>query len=121
MGEKKNGPSPKTDEGAANLLIYKMFWRGSAEKRGAYLLPICYLLRGIVPAQTTGGRCNVDNYIIRIYRCEKDNPRKFVGMVETVGKNEKRAFTNYDELWEILNATGNLLKGRKGIGEWEKR
>jgi len=56
-----------------------------------------------VAAYTTGGLHIVDNYIIRVYRCEKDNPRMFVGTVEEVGLKDKRAFTNYDELWEILN------------------
>jgi len=27
-----------------------------------------------------------------------------MGIVETVGKEVKKAFTRYDELWEILNA-----------------
>ncbi len=58
------------------------------------------------------------NYIVRIYRCEKDKPRSFVGVVEEVGVEEKKAFTNYDELWAILNPgrirTGETEKGRKG-------
>jgi len=46
----------------------------------------------------------VDNYIVRIYRREKDNPRVLVGLVEEVGKKGKRAFNDLDDLWEILNA-----------------
>ena len=42
------------------------------------------------------------NYIVRIYRLDRKNPRHLVGVVEEVGVKEKRAFTNYDELWEIL-------------------
>jgi len=48
----------------------------------------------------------VENYIVRIYRFEKNNPRQLVGIVESV-ENEgrgKRAFTNLDDLWEILNS-----------------
>ncbi len=48
----------------------------------------------------------MENYIVRIYRFEKDNPRQLVGIVESV-ENEgrgKRAFTNLDDLWEILNS-----------------
>ncbi len=47
----------------------------------------------------------MENYIVRIYRFQKDNPRHLVGIVESVeGKRrEKRAFTNLDDLWEILN------------------
>ena len=43
------------------------------------------------------------DYIVRIYRHEKDRPRTIVGIVEEVGAEGKRAFTNLDELWEILN------------------
>lgn len=45
------------------------------------------------------------NYIIRIYRYEKDRPRRVVGIVEEVGKKGKKAFHTYDELWEILNSS----------------
>jgi len=47
----------------------------------------------------------MENYIVRIYRHEKDKPQRFMGIVETVGKEGKKAFTRYDELWEILNAS----------------
>ena len=43
------------------------------------------------------------DYIVRIYRHEKDRPRTIVGIVEEVGTEGKRAFTSLDELWEILN------------------
>ena len=42
------------------------------------------------------------NYIVRIYRCEKDNPRNFVGVVEEVGVAGRKSFKNLEELWEIL-------------------
>ncbi len=54
----------------------------------------------------------MDNYIVRIYRREKDNPRLLVGLVEEVGAPGKKAFNNLDDLWEILNAAGR----RRGIG-----
>jgi len=44
-------------------------------------------------------------YIVHIYRFKKDNPRSLVGVVEEVGVETKRAFTNFDELWEILNSS----------------
>jgi len=44
------------------------------------------------------------DYIIRIYRFEKDKPRSLVGLVEEVGKKGKKGFNTYDELWEILNS-----------------
>jgi hypothetical protein len=46
----------------------------------------------------------VFNYIIRIYRFEKDRPKSLVGVVEEAGKKGKKAFQSYDELWEILNS-----------------
>ena len=42
------------------------------------------------------------NYIVRIYRLDKKSPSHLVGVVEEVGVKGKKAFTNYDELWEIL-------------------
>jgi hypothetical protein len=51
----------------------------------------------------------VESFIVRIYRGEKDNPRSFVGIVEEVGVEEKKAFTNLDELWKILNSIKHEL------------
>jgi hypothetical protein len=56
----------------------------------------------------------VDNYIVRIYRREKNNPRLLVGLVEEVGSEGKRAFNTLDDLWEILNAKRKLPKRRRG-------
>jgi hypothetical protein len=47
------------------------------------------------------------DYIVRIYRYEKSNPRKLVGTVEEVGADGKKAFVNLDELWKILNCTAS--------------
>ena len=56
-------------------------------------------------------------FIVSIYRCEPNNPRSIVGVAEEVGVEGKRAFTNFDELWEILNpekdAPGQSI--RRGI------
>jgi len=48
----------------------------------------------------------MENYIVRIYRFQKDNPRGLVGIVESVEgeRREKRAFTNLEDLWRILNS-----------------
>ena len=51
----------------------------------------------------------MEYYIVRIYREGKDDPRKLVGVVENVavaGGQDKRAFTNMEELWTILNPAG---------------
>jgi hypothetical protein len=55
----------------------------------------------------------VDNYVIRIYRREKDNPRKLVGVVEEVGVQGKKAFTDLEDLWEILNSPEGDVKRQK--------
>ena len=46
----------------------------------------------------------MEDFIIRLYRFEKDNPRALVGLVEKPGKKERIGFTTMDELWEILNS-----------------
>lgn len=46
----------------------------------------------------------MDSFIVRIYRGEKDSSRNLVGIVEEVECDEKRAFTNLDELWTILSS-----------------
>jgi hypothetical protein len=48
------------------------------------------------------GRMILDNYIIRIYRRDKSNHRFIVGTVEEIGSGEKKGFTTFDELREIL-------------------
>jgi hypothetical protein len=45
-------------------------------------------------------------YIVRVYRFARDNPRRLVGVVEEIGLKGKKAFTGYQELWEILNLPG---------------
>jgi len=63
------------------------------------------------------------SYIVRIYRHEKNNPRMFVGTVERVGEQGKSAFTNIDELWELMKgATAKEAKKENekgGEGEWK--
>lgn len=45
---------------------------------------------------------NQDNYIIRIYRRGRQNPRMVVGTVEQVGVKLKMSFTDFEELRTIL-------------------
>ena len=45
------------------------------------------------------------DYLIRIHRREKNNPRILVGVVEEVGLEGNKAFSNVDELWSILNSS----------------
>jgi hypothetical protein len=41
--------------------------------------------------------------MVRVYREGLSDRRKLVGIVEEVGIKGNRAFTNFDELWDILN------------------
>jgi len=43
------------------------------------------------------------SYMVRVYREGMSERRKLVGIVEEVGIKGNRAFTNLDELWDILN------------------
>jgi hypothetical protein len=62
------------------------------------------------------------SYIVRIYRHEKDNPRKLVGTVEEPHLAGKKAFTDLDELWEILNpAAGGRIAPEARQPESRKR
>ena len=55
----------------------------------------------------------VSNYIIRIYRCEKDRPKSLVGIVEEAGAKGKKAFQSYEELWEILNSSRRVIEAER--------
>ncbi len=46
----------------------------------------------------------MDNYIVRIYRRKRNNPRVLVGLVEEVGTKKRKAFNDLDDLWTILNS-----------------
>jgi len=50
----------------------------------------------------------MENYIIRIYRRDPDDPLKPAGMVEVVETSETRAFTHASELVDIICPEGNL-------------
>lgn len=54
------------------------------------------------------------NYVVRIYRCEKNNPRSLVGVVEEVGVEERNAFTNLHELWKILRFENLRVEDEEG-------
>jgi hypothetical protein len=68
----------------------------------ANMFPICsHLYDKVLPKPYGGGF--LKKYIIDIYRGEKDNPHSIVGVIEEVGLKGRKGFTNFDELWEILN------------------
>jgi len=62
-----------------------------------------------------GGRVILDNYIIRIYRRDKADPRLMVGTVEEIGKKEKKGFNSFDELREILVTKATRVLRGKGV------
>ena len=40
----------------------------------------------------------MENYIVRIYRRNGENPSDIVGIIEEVGVKEKKVFKDFDEL-----------------------
>jgi len=54
----------------------------------------------------------MDSYVIRIYRREGRKSRILIGTVEVAGTEEKMAFSNVDELWEVLK--NHKCQGKKG-------
>lgn len=44
----------------------------------------------------------MDSYVVRIYRRDGKRSRNLIGTVEVAGTGRKMAFSNTDELWEIL-------------------
>ncbi len=63
----------------------------------------------------------MEDFIIRIYRFEKGNPRNLLGLVEKVGEKSRIGFTTMDQLWQILNASIDPDKGEEDAGRVEFR
>jgi len=61
------------------------------------------------------------SYLVRIYRRAENNPRMLIGVVEEIGKTEKRAFNNLDELWDILNPERKAGNHPGKTGDRKKR
>jgi hypothetical protein len=58
------------------------------------------------------------NYIVRVYRFEKNKPAGLVGVVEEVGmKGGKKAFSNLSELWDILSSSKSVKNREKHLGK----
>jgi hypothetical protein len=56
---------------------------------------------------------NLNTYIVRVYRSEEGIPHSLVGVVEEVGKKEKKAFTSLDDLWAILNSPREIAPRKR--------
>lgn len=54
----------------------------------------------------------MENYIIRIYRRDRRSPWKIVGLVESVEAGMKRAFSDLDQMREII-AAGKAAKSSR--------
>ena len=57
----------------------------------------------------------LDNYIIRIYRRDKSDPRLMVGTGEEIGTKEKKGFNSFEELREILVSKATRVQRGKGV------
>jgi hypothetical protein len=57
---------------------------------------LCFL-----PVSNANGRA-MDSYVVRIYRRDGKKSRILIGTVEVAGTGRKMAFSNTEELWEIL-------------------
>ena len=44
----------------------------------------------------------MESYVVRIYRRDGKKSRILIGTVEAAGNERKMAFSNIEELWEIL-------------------
>jgi hypothetical protein len=62
-----------------------------------------------------------ESYIVSIYRYEKDDPDRLVGLVEEVSIGRRRGFTNIEELWSILNSARKGNRGGRAMGNNERR
>ena len=56
----------------------------------------------------------MQSYIVRIYRKDR---KTLLGMVEAFDGRFKRAFTDRDELWEILNSPAGRYLTVRGQGK----
>jgi len=61
------------------------------------------------------GMVILDNYIVRIYRRDKSDPDRIVGIVEDIASNVQRRFTGFTELSKILVAAeGRSPRKKRG-------
>jgi hypothetical protein len=60
-----------------------------------------------MPANRKGGKPAMDkssreNYLVRIYRRDEEDPERIAGMVELIEAGEKKTFATFDDLRAIL-------------------
>ena len=68
---------------------------------------------------------NLETYILRIFRRDRNVPHSLAGLVEEVGVEGGRAFRNVDELWSILDSSKaepvKMKKRNKCLRDGEQR
>lgn len=65
---------------------------------------------------------NQDDYIIRIYRRDRENQRMVVGTVEQVGEKLKMGFTDFEELRLIMGVPrGQTPRREDTLSPWPNR
>ena len=52
----------------------------------------------------------MENYIVRIYRRDEDDPHGVTGLVEFVETGEKRTFSRLSELATLLAGTSTVME-----------
>lgn len=55
----------------------------------------------------------MDTYIIRIHRRQESDPHTVVGTVEEPGIPKRKAFSNLDQLWDILKLKKKVPKRKR--------
>ncbi len=59
----------------------------------------------------------MENFVVRIYRRDTEDPNKVAGIVEVLGGNQEKSFVNLDGLRAILTAkttaSGKKKKGKE--------
>jgi hypothetical protein len=55
----------------------------------------------------------MSNFIIRIYRQEKNEPQHLVGTIEHVETGHKKAFKQMQEVWEFLVNDKKTVKNKR--------
>jgi hypothetical protein len=60
------------------------------------------------------------SYIARFYLYKNEFPQRFVGVIEEVGKKGRKAFSSYEELWEIFSSSAFPRSSSQGTKKVEK-
>jgi hypothetical protein len=56
---------------------------------------------------------DMDHYIVKVYRRDKNDPQKIVGQIQHVSTECERPFAHIEELSEILKIGGSICRRRR--------